>query len=50
MQFALDNVELSTVLVGFSDAEQVRQAAAIANDRYEATEERAMSPNPAQWP
>jgi aryl-alcohol dehydrogenase-like predicted oxidoreductase len=33
MRFALDNADLSTVLVGFSDAEQVRQAAAIASER-----------------
>ena len=32
LRYALDNVDLSTVLVGFSDAEQVRQAAAIANE------------------
>jgi predicted aldo/keto reductase-like oxidoreductase len=33
MRFALDNADLSTVLVGFSDASQVRDAAQIASER-----------------
>jgi L-glyceraldehyde 3-phosphate reductase len=34
MRFALDNPALSTVLVGFSDARQVLEAAEIARDRH----------------
>lgn len=33
MRFALDNQELSTILVGFSDSEQVKQAVTVADAR-----------------